>query len=141
MKPIPDKAEVVLEYPEKFYAGTFERSARFDAHFDKSGVSILLEHPGDADVRKSVHLHVHHALLAGILSGLASTVSARPTDDPAHWEALSQGAKALHEALVTAMAASVRHRADKPEKNARFALNDVAQMTPEEEVLLLHLME
>ena len=27
MKPIPDKAEVALEYPDKFYLGTFERTA------------------------------------------------------------------------------------------------------------------
>ena len=42
-KPIPDKAEVALEYPDKFYVGTFERSARFEAHMDKAGVSLLLE--------------------------------------------------------------------------------------------------
>ena len=30
-KPIPDKAEVALEYPDKLYIGTFERTARFDA--------------------------------------------------------------------------------------------------------------
>ena len=37
-KPIPDKAEVALEYPDKLYIGTFERAARFDAHLDKSAV-------------------------------------------------------------------------------------------------------
>ena len=26
-KPIPDKAEVALEYPDKLYIGTFERTA------------------------------------------------------------------------------------------------------------------
>ena len=39
-KPIPDKAEVVLEYPDKFYCGTFERSSRFDAHVDATGISL-----------------------------------------------------------------------------------------------------
>jgi len=33
-KPIVDKAEVALEYPDKFYSGTFERSSRFEARFD-----------------------------------------------------------------------------------------------------------
>jgi len=28
-KPIPDKAEVALEYPDKLYIGTFERTAQF----------------------------------------------------------------------------------------------------------------
>lgn len=27
MKPIPDKAEVALEYPDKLYIGSFERSS------------------------------------------------------------------------------------------------------------------
>ncbi len=35
-KPIPDKAEVALEYPDKLYIGTFERTARFDAHLVRS---------------------------------------------------------------------------------------------------------
>ena len=26
-KPIPDKAEIALEYPDKLYVGTFERSS------------------------------------------------------------------------------------------------------------------
>ena len=36
-KPIPDKAEVALEYPDKLYIGTFERTSRFDAHLDETG--------------------------------------------------------------------------------------------------------
>ena len=41
-RPIPDKAEVALELPDKLYIGTFERSARFDAHLDQTGVSLTL---------------------------------------------------------------------------------------------------
>jgi hypothetical protein len=36
-KPIPDKAAVAVEYPDKFYIGTFGASARFDAHVDETG--------------------------------------------------------------------------------------------------------
>ena len=35
MKSIPDKAEVALEYPDKFYVGTFEHASRFEAHLDQ----------------------------------------------------------------------------------------------------------
>ncbi len=45
-RPIPDKAEVALEYPDKFYSGTFERSSRFEARFDQTGVALLLERSG-----------------------------------------------------------------------------------------------
>ena len=46
-KPIPDKAEVALEYPDKLYIGTFERSSRFDAHLDKTGISLSLQLTGE----------------------------------------------------------------------------------------------
>ena len=121
-KPIPDKAEVALEYPDKFYIGTFERSSRFDAHMDATGISLLLDRPGAAEVRKSVHMHIHYALLADILRDLAKTASAMPTDDAAHRDALRDAAKALYEALA----------ADP---------DDVSNMTPEDEVLLLHAIE
>jgi len=45
-KPIADKAEVALEYPDKFFVGTFERLSRFEAHLDPTGFARLLERPG-----------------------------------------------------------------------------------------------
>ena len=33
-KPIADKAEITLEYPDKLYIGTFGSSSRFEAHID-----------------------------------------------------------------------------------------------------------
>jgi hypothetical protein len=124
-KPIPDKAEVALEYPDKLYIGTFEHTARFDAHLDKAGISLSLHRTGNADVRKSVRMHFHYALFAEILRDLARTVSAVPPADAAHRDALREGAKALYRALDP-------RRSDK---------DDLAQMTPDEESALLHVME
>ena len=45
-KPITDKAEVALEYPDKLYVGTFERSSRFEAHLDPTGVALIFGTPG-----------------------------------------------------------------------------------------------
>jgi hypothetical protein len=101
-KPVPDKAEVALEYPDKLYIGTFERSSRFDAHFDEAGVSLSLNRTGEADVRKSVHMHFHFALFAEILDDLAKTVSSVPIDEVAHRETLRDGAKSLYLALDVA---------------------------------------
>src|SRR5215467_15659414 len=42
-KPISDKAEVAVEYPDKLYIGTFAHTARFDAHLDQTGISLTLE--------------------------------------------------------------------------------------------------
>jgi hypothetical protein len=134
MKPIADKAEVALEYPDKLYIGTFERSARFDAHLDQAGISLALHRTGDAETRRSVHMHFHYALFADILRDLAGTVSAMSPNDAAHRQALSEAAKALYRSLdrgaTRVGAAGRKGRAD-----------DVSEMTPEEEVLLLHVLE
>src|SRR6266568_635534 len=90
-KPIPDKAEVALEYPDKLYIGTFERTARFDAHLDATGISLSLHRTGAADVRKTIRMHFHYALFAEILRDLAKTVSALPPADVAHRDALREG--------------------------------------------------
>ena len=98
-KPIPDKAEVALEYPDKLYIGTFEHTARFDAHLDKGGISLSLYRTGAVDVRKSVRMHFHYELFAEILRDLARTVSSMPPADVAHRDALREGAEALYRAL------------------------------------------
>ena len=66
-KPIPDKAEIALEYPDKLYVGTFERSSRFEAHLDPTGIALILERPGADDIRKSIHMHINFGLFADIL--------------------------------------------------------------------------
>jgi hypothetical protein len=98
MKQILDKAEVALEYPDKFYSGTFERSSRFEAAFDSVGVGLVLERSGDPDVRKSVHLHVNYGLLADIFGQLAATAGRIPVDEP-HREMLIERLSALDRAV------------------------------------------
>jgi hypothetical protein len=123
-KPIPDKAEVAVEYPDKLYIGTFERTARFDAHLDESGISLSLHRTGAENVRKSVRMHFHYALFAEILSDLAKTVASLPGGDLVHREALRDAAQALYLAL---------------EDKAPARDGD---LTPEEkEVRLLHILE
>jgi hypothetical protein len=125
-KAIPDKAEVALEFPDKVYIGSFERTSRFDAHFDKLGMSLNLQRGGDAEVHKTVRMHLHYALFAEILHDLAKTVSFMPLNSAVNKDALRDAAKALYLALD----------ADASGKN-----DDLSKMTPEEEVLLLHIME
>jgi hypothetical protein len=97
----------------------------FDAHLDETGISLSLHRTGAADIRKSVRMHFHYGLFADILHDLAKTVSSVPPADAAHRDALREAAKDLYQAL-------------NPRRNDK---DDIAQMTPEEEVLLLHVME
>ena len=97
-KPILDKAEVALEYPDKFYSGTFERSSRFEATLDATGVALVLERPGAEDVRKSVHIHINYGLFADILRQLASNASNIPAGE-AHLGLLRDAVSSLDRAL------------------------------------------
>ena len=101
-KPVPDKAEIALEYPDKFYIGTFEHSSRFEAHLDPTGIALVLERPGAEDVRKSVHMHISFGLFAGILGELAATVGQIPKDDIMHRNQLAVAVGQLHSALARA---------------------------------------
>ena len=140
-KPIPDKAEVALEYPDKLYIGTFERSARFDAHLDKSGISLALYRGGDVETRRAIRMHLHYGLFAEILQELAKTASAMSEDDTDHRIALREAAKALHQSL-TAKPLKAGRRTNKSEHHQpKHDEADIANMTPEEEVMLLHVME
>jgi hypothetical protein len=100
-KPITDRAEVALEYPDKLYIGTFAHTARFEAHMDQAGIALTLELPGPVEQRKSVRMHFHYALFADILRELAKTAVALPPNDLIHRDALRDSARALYIALET----------------------------------------
>ena len=123
-KPIPDKAEVAVEYPDKLYIGTFERSALFDAHLDETGISLSLNRTGADDVRESVRMHFHYGLFADILRDLAKTVNVMPASDLVHRAVLRDAAQALYSAL-----------------QAGDQGDETSDLTPQEEVRLLHIME
>ena len=140
-KPIPDKAEVALEYADKLYIGTFEQSSRFDAHLDKNGISLALYRGGDAGSRRAIRMHLHYGLFAEILQELAKTVTAMPEDDTDHRNALREAAKALHHSL-TGQPTKTGHRTGTTEHHpSGHREADISKMTPEEEVLLLHVLE
>jgi hypothetical protein len=103
-KPISDKAEIALEYPDKLYVGTFGRSSRFEAHLDPTGIALILEKPGAEDIRKSIHMHINFGLFADILRELASTVSRIPKDDVMHHDQLVQAVTDLQRALANSPA-------------------------------------
>jgi hypothetical protein len=136
-KPIPDKAEMALEYPDELYVGTFQNSSRFDAHLDETGVSLTLDRKGDADTRKPVHMHFHYALFAEILRDLAKTVNVMRPEDAVHKDALRTAAEALYRALGPEAKPGSAENRDWVDRGK----DDLSELTPEEEVLLLHCLE
>jgi hypothetical protein len=140
-KPIPDKAEVALEYPDKLYIGTFERSSRFEAHFDDRGIALTLDRAGEVEMRKTVHMHVHYALFAEILCDLARTASSIPPSDVTHRNALRMAVETLYRSLGGEATSEKRPLGENQGSGAARDNDDVSDLTPEEETLLLHVLE
>lgn len=72
-EPLNDKAQVSIDFPQKFYMGSFGRESRFDVTADKEGVHIHLDRPGEE--RRHVGFHLHHRTVAGILQSMADALS------------------------------------------------------------------
>jgi hypothetical protein len=91
--PISDKAEVSIDFPDKFYMGSFGRGSRFDlTAADKEGVHIHLER--SEGEKRRVGLHIHYYLLADLLEAVARAVVAVKDVEPHQRARLEQAAVA-----------------------------------------------
>lgn len=97
MKPVTDRAEVSIDFPDKAYMGSFGRDAEFDVRPEDDGVVLKLLQRGDQ--RREVSVHIHYYLLADIISEIASVFGNRPPPDDAHREPLLDAARALRDVL------------------------------------------
>ena len=97
MHPIADKGEVAIDFPEKFYSGGFGRDSSFEAHAEDEGVLIRLIRPGPE--KRAASIHLHHFLLASILTDLAQSIADRKPIDTTHREPLLNAARAFVAAL------------------------------------------
>lgn len=104
MHPITDKAEVAIDFPDKFYSGGFGRDSAFEARAEADGVLIRLVRPGSD--KREVEIHLHYFLLASILDDLAGSIAGREPIDLVYREPLLKAARNLLAALEQASAPS-----------------------------------
>ncbi|MGB6652531.1 MAG: hypothetical protein WA889_06175, partial [Xanthobacteraceae bacterium] len=110
--------------------------ARFDAHLDRTGISLTLERVGDVEARRSIRMHLHYGLFTEILRELAKTVSMMPEEDADHRTALRDAAGGLYRALAAKPARrSSKKTAQKLKPHDEF---NVSELSP---VRLLHILE
>lgn len=72
-KPITDQAEVSIDFPEKFYHGSFGPSSRYDVTADAEGVHIHLRNEGAE--KRHVGFHIHYYLLADLIADAAGAAA------------------------------------------------------------------
>ena len=95
--PIQDKAEVSIDFPEKFYMGSFPRDAKFEARAEDDGLFIKLTRMGEN--RRQVEIHLHHHLLADILSEWAISLAKEPPMQEDHRETLLASLAQVEDAI------------------------------------------
>lgn len=97
MKPIVDKAEVSIDYPDKTYMGSFGRAAGYDVAADVDGIAIKLS--SRSGEKREVQVHLHYYLLADVLNSMASAMKNSLAADDPHRPALAEAANTLAAAL------------------------------------------
>jgi len=97
MKPIVDRGEVSIDFPDKAYYGAFGRAAQYEARADAEGVAFKLAQSGED--KREAELHLHWYLFADPLTDLADKIAAGGAPDEALADAVRQAARRLAEAL------------------------------------------
>lgn len=95
--PIKDKAQVSIDFPEKFYIGSFGRDSSLDVSADDQGVHINLER--QVGKKRRVGFHVHYYLLADLLQSIGQALSSHGEIDEPHRSALADATHTLTEAI------------------------------------------
>ncbi|HMB76763.1 MAG TPA: hypothetical protein VKN76_10210 [Kiloniellaceae bacterium] len=109
-KPILDRAEVALDFPEKYYYGSFDRDSTYDLTADSHGVHIALDRR--IGERRHIAFHLHYYLLADIVNAIAITLPKREELTAGQWDALARASRKLDKAL---------HRSSEHSKGKKIA--------------------
>ncbi len=95
--PVQDKAEVSIDFPDKFYMGSFSRESAFEARGEDDGLFIRLTRTGDQ--KRIVEFHLHHHLLADILHQWAQSIKKQPPMEEEHKKTLIESLREVEQAL------------------------------------------
>lgn len=100
MHPVQDKAQVTIDFPEKFYMGSFLHDSKFEARAENDGIFIKLLREGED--KRRVEMHIHHHLLADILSEWADSLADEPPMEKNHRDTLLKSLAQVQKALRAA---------------------------------------
>jgi len=106
MRPVTDRAEVAIDFPEKAYMGSFGHTASFAALAAADGVELKLAHAGYP--KRCVDVHLHWYLFADMIDEIAASLEGRAgLVDEAHRSVLAEAVQRLAVAVAAAPAPTV----------------------------------
>jgi hypothetical protein len=103
MRPVTDRAEVSIDFPEKAYMASFGHTASFAATAAADGVELKLVHGGLP--KRTVAVHLHWYLFADVIDEVAAAIEGRAgLVDEAHRSVLADSLQRLAAAIAVAPA-------------------------------------
>jgi hypothetical protein len=113
MRPITDRAEVAIDFPDKTFMGSFGHTALFAVRAEPHCVELRLAQVGTP--KRTVQLHMHWYLFADILDELAASLEGRAgIVDDAHRDVLADAIRRLANAVDAAAGSASTIRAAGP---------------------------
>jgi hypothetical protein len=97
LKPITDRAEVALDFPERSFMGSYGHSSSYEVNADPEGVTLRLVRRSGPE--RTIGLHLHYLLLADVLGDLARELDGKHLPDETHRRVMLAAAEQLRTAL------------------------------------------
>jgi hypothetical protein len=97
LKPITDRAEVALAFPEKSFMGSFSQSSSYEVSADAEGATLRLVRRSGPE--RTIELHLHYLLLADILCDLAHELFGKRLPDETRRRVMLAAAEHLRAAV------------------------------------------
>jgi hypothetical protein len=98
LKPITDRAEVALDFPEKSFMGSYSKSSSYEVSADAEGVTLRLVRRSGTE--RTIELHLHYLLLADMLADLARQLAEKHLPDETRRRAMLAAAEHLRAAVA-----------------------------------------
>ena len=94
---IQDAGQIAIDFPETFYMGSFGRNDEFEARAENDGLMIkLIRKQGE---KRQAEVHLHHLLLADILTEWAESLKDEPPMGKTHKKTLIAALKKVEAAI------------------------------------------
>ena len=94
---IQDEGQIAIDFPETFYMGSFGRDDEFEALAENDGLMIkLIRKHGE---KRQAEVHLHHQLLADILTEWAASLKGEPPMSKMHRKTLISALKKVEAAI------------------------------------------
>jgi hypothetical protein len=97
LKPITDRAEVALDFPEKSFMGSYSHSSSYEVNADTEGVTLRLVRRSGPE--RTIELHLHYLLLADMLCDLARQLDEKKLPDETRRRVVLAAAEHLRAAV------------------------------------------